>query len=163
MAPYKIDFNKVALEAGYKDAKNARTMFSRLKKSKLDGAGAGTPLPKPTTSAKKSAGSGSTATKKSGNGIVKVAGGGGGKGRRPKKAAKAAANEDAENGGAVNGDTEMGRNDEEDGSGDESVKKEHGDGSGTDEGMDSQHANGFTAINHASVSEADELADGDEA
>ncbi|MCJ1304239.1 hypothetical protein MMC08_007051 [Hypocenomyce scalaris] len=42
-AKYKIisniDFDKVAVKAGYKDAKNAKIMFFRLKKAKLSGGG----------------------------------------------------------------------------------------------------------------------------
>lgn len=153
------------MEAGYKDARNAKTMFARLKKAKLDGATAGAALPKPTTPTKKSTGGTGSARKVGNAGILKATGGGVTKGGRAKKAAKPVV------ASAANGDAEVRADDEEDGM---DVKAESGgsgdgesevDGSGGEvtvkdeqgEGGDGQVVIGFTAINDLGVLEADEL------
>jgi len=153
-------------------------MFGRLKKAKLDGAMTGAGVPKPTTPTKKGTGGTTTAARKGGNGgIVKATGGAGAKGGKARKGGKAVTD-----GAAVYGDAEMRDDDEEgvagvkaensggssgdgewskvefDGSGEEVVKEEH-----HDEGADGQVVNGFTAINHAGVEEADELGAEEEA
>lgn len=156
------------MEAGYKDARNAKTMFARLKKAKLDGAATGTALPKPTTPTKKPTG-GTAAARKGGNGgVLKAKGGGVTKGGRAKNAAKAVVTS------AVNGDAEV-RDDDEESVMD--VKTENGGsdagksselevgGSGGEvvvkdeysESTDGQVVIGFTAINDPGVLEADEL------
>lgn len=153
------------MEAGYKDARNAKTMFARLKKAKLDGAATGTALPKPTTPTKKSTGGTGSARKGGNGGILKAKGGGVTKGGRVKKAAKPVV------ASVMNGDAEVRADDEEDGmdfeaesggsgdgkseaegsGGEVAVKDEHG------EGEDGQVVIGFTAINDPGVLEADEL------
>lgn len=154
-------------------------MFARLKKNKLDGATTGAGLPKPTTPTKKGTGGTTTAARKGGipnSGVVKATGGAGVKGGKARKGRKAVTD-----GADVDWDAEVRADDEGvagvkaasgsdgsgdgdgsevevDGSGEEVVKEEH-----YDEGADGQVVNGFTAINHAGVEEANELGDEEEA